>query len=421
MATHRTNASIEWPRGTLHGHSNERFSHSKRTQRRIATRDEFGVEVIRPSDPHYVPQYEPDNPQNVRHYPPSQYHPDDLDLLGEEDITPGEFWRRRRELRRVWEPIPATPLIIDFSDVKRPLFPSITPSWHSGSISREALEIYRPAIREARRLWPGQENRLKRDVHYWSKMDAGELPSDFNPYPEGTDRHAAFTARTLLVDDRPVDPETQRLETERQTRRRAERKLKRGMTITDEEFALIFRPVEQWTIEELSKGYCKTAEGRWPSRPPSQLMRGQIRERIDEEFRKRVRGSMNGLTVDALNALQRVIKDDDLDGRGRPMVPAATKVKAAEFLLDHLLGKPKQVVQEDISVRLSGILADVMVAPEAQLTPEGVVPTGRLMAGQRGVRGGHRDRALESVYQSTLGSTLAIENVVDAEVVDEDE
>src|SRR6266702_2160596 len=421
MATHRTNASVEWPRGTLHGHSNEKFSHRKRTQRRIATRDEFGVEVIRPCDPHYVPQYEPDPPEgrNIRHYPPSQYHPDDLDALGEEDITPAEFWRRRRELRRVWETIPATPLIIDFSDVKMPVFPSTTRPWHNKS-EHPLRAVWGPAIDEAGRLYPGQENRLRRDVHYWERMDAGDLPADFNPYPPRSDKHVAFAERAALLDDRAMDPQTEALMTERQTRRRAERKLKRGMAITDEEFEMLFKPISEWTIDELAKGYCRTKEGRWPSRPPSQFMRGQIREKIDEEFRRHVKLDMNGLTVEALAALRHVLTEDGSDSRGRPLVPAGVKVRTAEFLVDHLIGKPKQVVQEDISIRLSSILADVMVAPGVELTEDGVVPTGRYSAGQRGVRQGHDDQALQSVYRSTLGHTLAIDNVVDAEVVDDE-
>ncbi len=149
-------------------------------------------------------------------------------------------------------------------------------------------------------------------------------------------------------------------------------------------------------------------------------MRGQIREKIDEEFRRHVKLDMNGLTVEALAALRHVLTEDGSDSRGRPLVPAGVKVRTAEFLVDHLIGKPKQVVQEDISIRLSSILADVMVAPGVELTEDGVVPTGRYSAGQRGVRQGHDDQALQSVYRSTLGHTLAIDNVVDAEVVDDE-
>ncbi len=413
-----TNSNLKWPVDSPLGYRTDSRSETPRAKKRVALR-EAGVEVItnspgKPAHSTYAPQYAPDGSRN---YPDGQYSPDGLAELGESDISAKEYERRRKSLRRVYEAVPATPMIIDFSEVKQPLHPQKTGPWHKFS-SHPQRELYRAALQLAKEVYPDHRDRFKRDIVLWERMGKGELPEDFNPYKPGTDHHEAFAHKVLLLDDRPYDDGIQALMTERQVRRRAERKLKRGLPLTDEEFELIFKPVEQWTMEELSRGYPRTLDGKWPSQPPSQLMRGAIREKIEERFRTVIRQDMSGLTVEAITQIRHILKNDDVDGRGRPAVPASVKMKAAEFLIDHLVGKPKQVVETDISVKLAGILGDVMIAPEAQLTTHGVVPTGRYSAGQRGVRGDFQDDPMLALSE-LMGDRLSIESYVDAEVVDE--
>lgn len=377
--------------------------------------------VVEPGDG--APAYERHTgSKNIRHYPPGQYSPEALDRLGEDDITLSEFTRRRESERRVWEHVPATPLIIDFTDVKQPLYPSKLHPQDSTSMHPDAA-MYTAARVEARRHHPGKGVAvdMARNTYYWERIDAGTLPADFNPYRPGTDKHAAFAERVVLLDDRPTNAEETLLMTRRQVRRRAERKLKKGMHLTDEEMEVLFRPLAEWDLEELKRGRPRDVHGKFTGKTPVGFLRGEMVEKIREELQKRVRGRLDHLTVEATTAVQDLLDNNEVDGRGRPVVPASVKMRAAEFVIDHMLGKPTQRVETDLSAKLLGVLSDVMVSPGAQLTADGVVPTGALYAGQRGQRQGYDDEALAAVVASTLGRQLAIENYVDAEVVEDEE
>ena len=58
------------------------------------------------------------------------------------------------------------------------------------------------------------------------------------------------------------------------------------------------------------------------------------------------------------------MSSQELDIKGRPMVPASTKLDAAKFLLEHVVGKPTQRVENDVSVKLQSILGVVMANPD---------------------------------------------------------
>jgi hypothetical protein len=387
----------------------------------------MGLDVIEPGHPLYEPPYERDTgDQNVRHYPDRQYHPDDKDMLGEDGISTGEFLKRRRQLRRVWEPEPVLPVIIDFTEVKEPLFPHLLHPSHSRSMAPNA-ELWREAIAEARRRFPGKKNvedEIQRNCYLWDRMDAGTLPADFNPYPPKSDKHAAFAERIVLADDRPRDTTYDYLLTTRQTRRRAKRKLAKGLHLSDEEFSLLFRPIEEWSLEELSDGYPHSdlTGAKLAATATSSLFRGELRDKVKTELERRIKDRLDKLTVTATDALGDVMKNAELDGRGRPIVPASAKLRAAEYVLDRMMGKPTIRTESELSTKLTAVLAEVMVAPEMRLTEDGVVPTGQLLAGQRGRRQDHQDDVLDRVYRSTIGHEVrALEGIIDAEVIDDGE
>lgn len=400
-------------------------SGKRRVTKAQAAMAEVGVEIIEPGHPDYIPPYERDTgDRNVRLYPSTQYSPDDLDLLGEDGISAKEFWRRRRQLHRVHEQVPVAPAIIDFTEVKEPLFPQLVHPRIYGSMAPNAA-LWQAAIQEAKRRWPGKSDpsaAIERDCYYWDRMEHGTLPADFNPYKPGTDRHEAFKQRVHLVDDRPRDETYDYLLTTRQARRRAKRKLERGLHLSDEEFALLFKPVEEWTLAELSEGYPHSdlTGKKLAVTATSSLFRGEMRERVKAELERRIKDRLDKLTVTATDTLSDVMGNGELDGRGRPIVPASVKARAAEYVLDRFMGKPTIRTETDLSAKLVAVLGEVMVSPEVRLTADGVVPTGQVVAGQRGQRQDYRDEVLQRVYNSTLGAEVRmIEGYEDAEVVDD--
>ena len=148
----------------------------------------------------------------------------------------------------------------------------------------------------------------------------------------------------------------------KQARARARRRMQRGVKIADEAWNRLYKPVDEWDVEELARGRPRNIDGKF-SGPSPQFISRELHERALERFKIMVREGMNTQTISALQTLELVMNSDEYDVKGRPIVPASTKVDVAKFLIEHLVGKPTQPTTSDISVKLQGILGTVMVNP----------------------------------------------------------
>jgi hypothetical protein len=156
------------------------------------------------------------------------------------------------------------------------------------------------------------------------------------------------------------------------------RRLKVAERLTKEAFDEHYKPIEEWDIDELARGRPRDASGGFRGRKPAYLTR-EIHERSAELFKQIVRDEMNGHAVTALDTIKFVMSNEDVDDKGKPVVPAGTRLEAAKFLLEHVVGKPVQPTTADISIKLQGILGSVMVNP-------GELP-GNYVTAHQGTRG----------------------------------
>ncbi len=163
-------------------------------------------------------------------------------------------------------------------------------------------------------------------------------------------------------DARPVNAQG-RLMTGRQVRSRMRRKIQKGQKVDDETFeAWAGKPIDDWDIEELARGRPRDARGGFRGKPPKYMPRA-VHERIAERFKMLVRDQLNQNAVQALGVVSNLITSDDVDDKGKPLVPASVKLDASKWLVEHVIGKPVQPTQTDVSVKLQGILGAVMVNP----------------------------------------------------------
>lgn len=154
-----------------------------------------------------------------------------------------------------------------------------------------------------------------------------------------------------------------RLVTAKQVRARTRRKLEKGQKVDPEDFeAWSGKPIEEWDIEELAKGRPRDARGGFRGAPPKYMPRA-VHERIAERFKMLVRDQMNANSVQALGVISNLLTNDEVDDKGKPIVPPGTKLDAAKWLVEHVIGKPVQPTTTDVSVKLQGILGSVMVNP----------------------------------------------------------
>lgn len=134
-------------------------------------------------------------------------------------------------------------------------------------------------------------------------------------------------------------------------------------TMSDRERkALQRKPMEEWDLEELAKGRPRSKNGSFAGAPPKWITR-EMHEKSIEMFKNMVRTDMRSHTVIALNVLKDILENEEVDNRGKPHVSAGTKADIAKFLIEHLVGKPTQPIQTDLSIKLQGILGAVLVQP----------------------------------------------------------
>jgi hypothetical protein len=145
----------------------------------------------------------------------------------------------------------------------------------------------------------------------------------------------------------------------KQLRERA-RRSKKGTN--SEDFEILYRPVEEWDAEELARGRPRDRNGKFTGRAPAWITR-ELHEESMTRFRSLVRDGMNANTNIAIETIKKIMESTEMDDDGRPLVNYGTKLDAAKYLIDHTLGKPKQRVETDISVRLQGMLASTIITP----------------------------------------------------------
>lgn len=193
-------------------------------------------------------------------------------------------------------------------------------------------------------------------------MSASQVTVDFRTTPDIRQRSSGNPQDTLPPRKKPVTADGKLL-TPKQIRARARRKAKRNEVMSDQELSYLYeKPVEDWDMEELAKGRPRNARGGF-SGPKPKWITAAVHERAMERYTAAVKTDMRATTVDALDAIRWIIQNEDVDDKGKPIVPAGTKLEASKFLIEHVVGKPTQRIESDVSVKLQGILGQVMVNP----------------------------------------------------------
>lgn len=169
-------------------------------------------------------------------------------------------------------------------------------------------------------------------------------------------------------DTRPKDAKGKLL-TGKQIRARARRKARRLEIMTPEELHHLYKkPIEDWDIDELAHGRPKNAAGHFKG-PNPKWITAQMHEESMNRFTAIVKTHMRATTVDALALLTNLINDDSVDDKGKYLVPPSVKLEASKFLIEHVVGKPTQRIENDVSIKLQAILGQVMVNP-SELQPQ---------------------------------------------------
>lgn len=163
-------------------------------------------------------------------------------------------------------------------------------------------------------------------------------------------------------------------ETPKQVRARMRRRAERygaetpaGRPTGAEVEKLYSKPIEEWDDEELARGRTRNKNGTFAGSAPSVISR-EMQEKAFARLKTRLKQENSVIAVAAQKVIADLLKNDDEDENGRPMVPAAVKARLADSILDRVLGKATTPIQAEVSVKLEAVLADVMIDSTGELS-----------------------------------------------------
>lgn len=112
-----------------------------------------------------------------------------------------------------------------------------------------------------------------------------------------------------------------------------------------------YRPVSEWTLEELQHGKPRHPTGGWKGARPkwiTPIIQAEIRKRLREE----TIGKLVGHTGAAIKVLAEFLKNDE---------EPALKFRAAQLIIQYAAGEPEKQVNVSGNLQLQNMLADALV------------------------------------------------------------
>lgn len=128
--------------------------------------------------------------------------------------------------------------------------------------------------------------------------------------------------------------------------------------------AEVTKPLEEWDEEELARGRTRDKNGGWSGRPPKWIT-PKLRQEALKRFEQGTLEKMRGQFGHAIDVVESLMKSTDVDYEtGKPIVSPQTRLDAAKFVINQVMGTPKARVEVDAGDNLSNILAGALVNPD---------------------------------------------------------
>ena len=163
------------------------------------------------------------------------------------------------------------------------------------------------------------------------------------------------------------------------------RRLRRGKNLREDldlyaQYSESFRPVEEWDLEELAHGKPRGPYG-FRGRAP-----GWLTAEIVREARRRLIDHTNGILGKhvefAVRTMIKLIKSEETDDKGKPIVDAKTKLQACMFIIEHVKGKPQQFMELDATDFTRKMIAAAIVLDDGSPQDQKVVLEGDFIEGE---------------------------------------
>lgn len=191
--------------------------------------------------------------------------------------------------------------------------------------------------------------------------------------------------RANYVGGRPKD-ESKLVNDPAQVRVRLRRMARNGKTHTDafrnDLRRLGYKPLDEWDFEELARGRCRDANGVIRrGNTPTWIGERAIQEEIKRRLHDKTYARITHMVPLALKAMEKLITSEEVDDNGKPIVDARTKLAAATFIIERVVGKTPvtlEVSAQEDKVRTA--LVPAIVLDDGQ--PQGHLAIGDTIDGE---------------------------------------
>jgi hypothetical protein len=126
------------------------------------------------------------------------------------------------------------------------------------------------------------------------------------------------------------------------------------------------KPIEEWDLEELAYGRPRNKNGTFQGRSPR-----WVTPAVQKEAKRRLMthtyAKMGGLVDKAIKVMLDLMESDAVDDKGKPIVDARVRLAAAQFIVEHVVGKPKALVEiEEAGSETRTAIAAAIVLDDGQ-------------------------------------------------------
>lgn len=150
---------------------------------------------------------------------------------------------------------------------------------------------------------------------------------------------------------------SQRPEQIRNRLRRGGKAITQDLAILAEVKGQTFKPVSEWSFEELSRGRPKNADGKFPTGPRPAWLTPLILEEIQRRLKEKWGDAVKAELPTILKVLKTLLTNDE-----NPRI----QLDAAKLMLAYAVGEPEKNVAISNTNKVETLLADIIVIDDGE-------------------------------------------------------
>jgi hypothetical protein len=146
----------------------------------------------------------------------------------------------------------------------------------------------------------------------------------------------------------------------------ARRRMRKSAENIERDIQILYKkPVEEWDMEELARGRPRGPNGKFQGPRPTWITPVILREASDR-LRQLTKDELATYAGDAVRVMAEVMTSTEIDADGKYIVSPKTKLDAAKYVLDQIIGKPTNPVEVSGNVTLQHLMGSILVNPDGE-------------------------------------------------------